>query len=32
MSTPNLLPPRPFLDLGVHTRLVWDLFANRHEA
>jgi glycine/D-amino acid oxidase-like deaminating enzyme len=32
MGTPNMLPPRPFLDLGVRTRLVWDLFANRHEA
>ena len=31
-GTPNKLPPRPFLDMGVHARSAWDLYANRDEA
>ena len=31
-GTPNKLPLRPFLDLGVHTRLAWDLVKRRYEA
>ncbi len=29
---PSNLPPRPFLDIGVHTRFQWELWSNRHEA
>ena len=32
LGSPNLLPPRPFLDMGVRTRFKWELWANRHEA
>lgn len=32
LGTPNKLPPRPFLDLGVRARFAWELFTNRHEA
>lgn len=32
LGAPDLLPPRPFLDLGVRARFQWELFANRHEA
>jgi len=32
LGTPNMLPPRPFLDLGVRARFAWELFTNRHEA
>ena len=32
MGTPNRLPPRPFLDLGVRARFAWELLSNRHEA
>ena len=31
-GTPSQLPSRPFLDMGVHARTVWDLFARRYEA
>jgi len=29
---PSKVPPRPFLDLGVHTKMAWDWYANRDEA
>jgi len=32
LGTPNMLPPRPFLDIGVRARFAWELFTNRHEA
>lgn len=32
LGSPSLLPPRPFLDMGVRTRFKWELWANRHEA
>ena len=32
LGEPSPLPPRPFLDLGVRTRLAWELWRNRHEA
>lgn len=32
LGTPNKLPPRPFLDIGVRARFAWELFNNRHEA
>ena len=32
LGEPEMLPPRPFLDLGVRTRFQWELWANRHEA
>ncbi len=32
LGTPNRLPPRPFLDLGVRARFAWELYTNRHEA
>ena len=32
LGTPDILPPRPFLDIGVRTRFRWELFTNRHEA
>lgn len=32
LGEPALLPPRPFLDLGVRARFQWELFTNRHEA
>lgn len=32
LGEPDLLPPRPFLDIGVRARFRWELFANRHEA
>ena len=32
LGEPDILPPRPFLDLGVRARFQWELFANRHEA
>lgn len=31
-GTPNQLPPRPFLDLGLHVRRTWDLYKRRYEA
>ena len=30
-GTPIRLPPRPFLDLGVRTRMAWEGWNNRHE-
>lgn len=32
LGEPGLLPPRPFLDLGVRARFQWELWTNRHEA
>lgn len=32
LGKPTLVPPRPFLDLGVRSRFAYELFANRHEA
>ncbi len=32
LGAPDILPPRPFLDLGVRARFQWELFTNRHEA
>ena len=31
-GTPDILPPRPFLDIGLRSRFQWGLFTNRHEA
>lgn len=32
LGEPEVLPPRPFLDIGVRARFQWELFSNRHEA
>jgi len=32
LGEPSILPPRPFLDVGVRVRFAWELWANRHEA
>ena len=32
LGEPDLLPPRPFVDLGVRARFRWELWRNRHEA
>lgn len=32
LGTPNRLPPRPFLDIGVKSRFAWELWRNSHEA
>ena len=32
LGAPSPLPPRPFLDLGVRLRFLWEHWANRHEA
>jgi len=32
LGEPDILPPRPFLDIGVRARFQWELFSNRHEA
>ena len=32
LGTPDRLPPRPLLDLGVRARFAWDLWRARHEA
>jgi glycine/D-amino acid oxidase-like deaminating enzyme len=32
LGTPDVLPPRPFLDVGVRARFQWELWRNRHEA
>ena len=32
LGTPDKLPPRPFLDLGVRARFAWELLRARHEA
>lgn len=31
-GTPDRLPPRPLLDIGVRGRFAWELWRNRHEA
>ena len=32
LGEPSSLPPRPFLDIGVRARFMWELWSNRHEA
>lgn len=32
LGTPNRLPPRPFLDVGIRTRFAWELWSARQEA
>ena len=32
LGQPTKLPPRPFLDVGVRSRFMWELWSNRHEA
>jgi len=32
LGAPAVLPPRPFLDVGVRARFAWELWRNRHEA
>lgn len=32
LGEPDILPPRPFLDIGVRSRFFWELWSNRHEA
>ena len=32
LGEPDALPPRPFLDIGVRARFMWELWSNRHEA
>ncbi len=32
LGTPDSLPPRPFLDIGVRSRFLWETWSNRHEA
>ena len=32
LGEPSRLPPRPFLDIGVRSRFMWELWSNRHEA
>ena len=32
LGTPDKLPPRPFLDIGVRAKLAWEIFKSRHEA
>ncbi len=32
LGEPSQLPPRPFLDVGVRTRFLWEHWSNRHEA
>lgn len=32
LGTPTNLPPRPFLDVGVRTRFMWEHWSNRDEA
>lgn len=32
LGTPNWVPPRPALDIGVRARFAYEIFANRHEA
>ena len=31
LGRPDLLPPQPFLGVGVRARLAWELWSNRHE-
>ena len=30
-GTPDRVPPRPFLDVGVHAKLAWDRYVHRDE-
>ena len=32
LGQPSHMPPRPILDVGVRTRMAWELYKNRHEA
>ena len=32
LGEPSILPPRPFLDIGIRSRFAWELWSNRHEA
>ena len=32
LGSPQRLPPRPFLDMGVRARFFWEHWTNRHEA
>ncbi len=32
LGTPNRLPPRPFLDVGIRARFAWELWSARQEA
>ena len=32
LGEPVTLPPRPFLDVGIRARFMWELWSNRHEA
>jgi glycine/D-amino acid oxidase-like deaminating enzyme len=32
LGHPSLLPPRPFLDLGIRVRFAWEVWRARHEA
>ncbi|WP_120500331.1 FAD-binding oxidoreductase [Roseovarius sp. EL26] len=32
LGQPDMLPPRPFLDVGVRARFGWELWTNRNEA
>ena len=32
LGTPNLIPPRPFLDLGVRAKFAWEIWKARAEA
>ena len=32
LGEPSKMPPRPFLDIGVRSRMNWELWRNRHEA
>ena len=32
LGTPDRLPPRPFLDIGVRAKFAWEIFRSRHEA
>ncbi len=31
LGTPDILPPEPFLGIGVRARLLWEMWSNRHE-
>ena len=32
LGTPDKLPPRPLLDIGVRAKFAWEIFKSRHEA
>ncbi len=32
LGEPARIPPRPFVDVGVQARMMWELWTNRHEA